>query len=67
MCIRDRLFISDDEFKLLEEISSYLSNLTDSNKQDSHNKEFKNRADVFMQQHRGVTARLMDQISRFGN
>ncbi len=56
------LFICDDEFGVIKKITQILSIKTDSN-EEALLEGYKNKADDFMQQHQGVTARLLIIIS----
>jgi len=52
----DLLYMCEDEFEITSKLSKLLSNNSESN---SHFQ----KSESFMQQHRGVTARLMEAIS----
>lgn len=57
------LTLCGDEFKLTKQFTNIFESLTLSNDIARQNSEFKEKAEKFMQQHRGVTARLVDVIS----
>ncbi|MCL4111467.1 UNVERIFIED_CONTAM: hypothetical protein GTU68_002251 [Idotea baltica] len=54
------LYICDDEFGLTNKINSILSS---AEKANSEHADYHKKAELFMQQHRGVTARLLALVS----
>ena len=58
------LFICDDEFDVIKKITQILSTKKESLEQQPLFEDYKNKADDFMQQHQGVTARLLTIISK---
>jgi len=60
----DLLFMCDDEFEITKKLSQILTDQKESAQQDSQVDIFKVKAEDFMQQHHGVTARLLYVISK---
>ena len=56
------LFVCDDELEISKKLSQILMDKKDL--QNSRLNVFKNKAENFMQQHQGVTARLLDIVSK---
>ena len=58
------LSVCADEFELSKEMSKYLENLEEQDVENTQHTKFKDKAEKFMQQHRGVTTRLVNLISK---
>ena len=58
------LYICNDEFEIINKIVFILSEKQRLNQQDSNLCLYQNTAEAFMQQHQGVTARLMTMITK---
>ncbi len=58
------LFVCDDEFEISKKLSQILMDKKDLDLQNSRLNVYENKAENFMQQHQGVTARLLTIVAK---
>ncbi|MEH6456330.1 MAG: lipid IV(A) 3-deoxy-D-manno-octulosonic acid transferase [Cocleimonas sp.] len=67
LSVAELLFVCDDEFEISKKLSQILTDKKQLEEQGSEVNLFKEKSERFMQQHRGVTTRLLSIISKLIN